>query len=279
MTTLDELARHGVQGDPGTGPTTRHETARGPVRFSRLKKMAQSPAHYLAHEEPDSMSLRAGRATHSLVLGGDEVVLFPGKVRRGKEWEAFEVEHADAVILIESEWRRANGMADAILADPFATEILRARDVEFEQQLSWDLAGRACSGRVDVVGPRLIAELKTTKYGKPGWFTTEALKRAYHAQLSWYRNGVRNTRRFVPDESYIIAVESSPPFPVTVYYATDRAIEAGGKLWRSWWERLMMCEKNDWWPAYAEAVLELDVPEESNQSPGEYWLGEDSEDV
>lgn len=235
-----------------------------PLRFSRLKRMAQSAAHYKSYVPPDTASLRAGRAVHSLVLGGDDVICYPGR-RAGRAWEEFEAEHASYVILNQTEWDKAHGMAEAVKADENAATIIGG-GAAHEQQISWEYSGRACTGRVDVLSLPWLAELKTTKFAKPSWFTREAIRRGYVAQIAWYRTGVELDGRwsYRAREAYIVAVESSPPYPVSVFRLTERALEAGDRLWRGWFEFLRVCEDSDYWPGYTDAVVDLDAPEEDD---------------
>jgi hypothetical protein len=77
----DELARNDVR---------RLVDPRGvPVRFSHLKAMDRSPAHYVhavQHEREESLSMRLGSATHALVFGTPRVVVFRGGMFNGKQY-------------------------------------------------------------------------------------------------------------------------------------------------------------------------------------------------
>jgi len=232
-----------------------------PVHFTRLKKMSLSPLHYFATEEEDNISLRQGRAVHSILLGGDPVIYYE-KRRYGKEWDVFETEHPGHVILSTSEYEHALRMVEAVRSNEHAMALFGDPAAEHEVTIKWDIAGRQCEGRVDTILGRKLVELKSTKLAKPSFFVGEALRRAYHAQLSFYRNGAHRAGRVLSTDHYIVAAESKTPYPVVVYKVTDRALEAGEKLWRTWWERLMVCEASDYWPGYAENIVELDVPEE-----------------
>ena len=53
-----------------------------------------------------------------------------------------------------------------------------------------------------------------------------------------------------------MAVETSPPYPVTVLRLTDRALAAGEKLIYAWMERLHVWEKSGEFPAYSQAPTE-----------------------
>ena len=61
------------------------------LRFSRLRWMARSAAHYRVAEElasKETPARRLGTATHALALGG-EILVYDGE-RKGNAWKAFE---------------------------------------------------------------------------------------------------------------------------------------------------------------------------------------------
>ena len=234
---------------------------RAPVRFSRLKAMAQSPAHYRhAMLEPSQQteSMRRGSYTHALVLGtASKWVTFDG-IRRGKFWDAFQLDHADKEIITPNEAAPCEAMAKAVARNADAMALLTGAD--HEQTLAWKFLGRDCEGTPDVVGLEYVADLKTTKCSQPDRFVRDATFRGYHAQLAWYLDGVNArplevTRR----DAYVIAVESTAPYPVTVLKLTEGALEAGRKLCRLWMERLLSCELANEWPGYVQSIVGFDV--------------------
>lgn len=232
-----------------------------PIRFSRLKRIARSPAHYVGAVEPTGASLRMGSAVHAAAFGGPRVVLYE-KRRAGKEWDAFLRDNEDAIILNEREHANVIGMAKSLRANDHAVRLCSRADLRREETLFWDFAGMPCRGTPDVFCADWIVELKTTRFGEPHWFTKEALRRAYHAQLSWYRHGVLRSTGHEPQSAYVVAVESSPPYPVSVLRLTERALERGERLWRLWFEQLMVCEQSQHWPGYTEAIVDLDIPDD-----------------
>lgn len=232
-----------------------------PVHFSQLKHMAQSPAHYrqsVTGGWPDEPHLRFGRGGHAVILNQPWAV-FTGKVRRGKEWEAFKADNQGAVWLNEKELAQATALAEAVQCHPEARRLLYSADAVTEQRIEWDIMGRACAGTPDVRTARYVVDLKTTKCSHPERFVRDATFRSYHAQLAWYLDGVRLSGLGTPTEAYIVAVESTPPHPVTVLRLTDNAIDQGRRLCRIWLERVLGCERDDRWPGYVESIVPLDV--------------------
>lgn len=231
------------------------------VRFSHLKKIALSPAHYLAGlQEPstDTPRLRMGRLVHSLVLGGSGFVVYDGD-RRGKVWKEFQAEHESCEIVTAKEAAVAERARDAVLNDPRAAELLAG---QHEVPMEWQQLGRRCRTLgIDVLGERWTTELKTCFTAAPWRFPGHALRMQYHTQVAWIHDGLRARDRFV-DAGYVVAVEMFPPFAVTTWQLTPRALEQGSKTWRLWLERLIACESSNEWPGYVQSTLDLDVPDD-----------------
>ncbi len=205
-----------------------------PVRFSHLKHMARSPAHYRCAmtDTRDTKSLKMGRAVHSFLLGGPEPIVYDGR-RAGSVWEAFAATHSDCEILIASEAEPAFRMRDALHRNSEAMELLRSGQIE--KKLEWMFLGRHCQGTPDVFNDVQTVELK----------------------------GIKTAGLGNPGSAFTVCVESSAPYPVTIFRLTDRAIEQGHRMYRGWMERLLTCESADHWPEYCESVVDLDVPDDT----------------
>lgn len=235
------------------------------LRFHHLKAMGQSPAHCLASFADDKRKtpqISIGSGTHGLLLG-KPVIEYPGKVRRGKEWEAFRSLHPFATILSRSEMAVSRRVVEAIKAHPIASSLLFAKGVEHEKSIAWTQQGRERQSTPDALcGTDYLVELKTTRCAEPGRFARDAMYRGYHAQVADQCAAVEAREGKRPAAAYIIAVESGSPHAVTVLKLTDRALEQGAKLCRLWFERFIACELANSWPAYCEAVTDFDVPDD-----------------
>ena len=230
-----------------------------PLRFSRLKLIGRSPAHYAAGTAVfDQTAVDRGSAVHAALLGGKRVISAP-MVRRGKEWEAFKADNSDAIILTEAELYKASGMVRAVQANK---EAMRVLDGVREKTLAWSIGGRPCVGTPDVYTDHLVTELKTTKCSEPRKFAWQARSLAYHAQVAWYRDGIMLGDNKRPADCYCVAVESAAPFPVTVFQFTPRMLEEGRKLYSAWLNQLKVCEDSDEWPGYTQGIVELDVADD-----------------
>ena len=232
-----------------------------PLHFSMLKRIGQSPQHYahaLVAPNIETKSLRLGNAVDALLFGTCGVVAYNGQ-RRGKEWAVFAEANAGAICLNKAEAEQARGMANALENRPDALDLLSGNR---QQTIKWTFSGRECEGTPDAFTDERIADLKTTRTAHPERFIWEARRYAYHAQLDWYGSGLLHSGRQKPSHSYIVAVESIAPHPVTVFALTERALDQGARLWRLWFERLRACEESDAWPGYAESIVPFDLPDE-----------------
>ena len=253
----DELAASNVRRlvDPRTKP----------LRFHNLKAMAASAAHcfesFQSDNDYDTLATRIGSGTHA-ILFNQPFAVFTGKVRNGKVWDAFKVEHDGKAILSVKEHSKAQAIADAIRSHEIASRILFSADVRHEQRIEWEQAGRARRSTPDALGTYHLAELKTTKCAQPDRFMRDAMWRGYHAQVADYCAAVEAKRGIKPREAYIIAVETVRPYAITPLKLTPRALEMGDRLCRLWFERFRACEDSNTWPGYCESVTDFDVPDD-----------------
>lgn len=234
-----------------------------PVRFSRLKKIGQSPAHYLHacqdNYEQSSWQQR-GSLTHAVIFGTPYCV-FDGERRAGAAWKAFqEATAANIPICKQSELVEAEAMRDQVHAHPLASSLLKVCTT-IERRIDWDRDGRACSGTPDAHGDGILVDLKTTRRAEPEWFLRDVKRYAYFAQLAWYASALNATGHDIR-ELYVIAVESAAPYPVTVVQIRPSAWIAGEALLASWWERLRQCERDNEWPGYTNAAVPFDVDDD-----------------
>ena len=234
-----------------------------PVRHSHNKAMSLSPAHCLAairrDEGDETMVQRLGSGCHAIVLG-NPVIRFDGR-RAGKAWDEFADKHADKTILNARAWQEAQAMASAIVMHREAMAILCDGTI-VEQTIEWHWLGRKCTSRPDARGTHHLAELKTARTSNPAWFVRDALRMHYHAQCAFYDEAQFQTSGTRYSNVYIVAVEKTAPYPVTIFRVEDRALEVGRRLIRLWMEMRLACEAADEWPAYAQSIVPLDMPPE-----------------
>lgn len=212
------------------------------------------------------------------IRAGEPYTVFDGS-RRGKEWTAFSEAHkgklivnseerdavmkcldgapADCLVATASEATLAERIDAAIWADPVVRE-KRPLDGEYEVPVEWTMLGRKCSTTgIDVKGNGFITELKTCSNSEPGQFLRAALRMGYHGQLAWYLDGIGQPEW----AAFIVAVETAPPFAVTVIELTRKTLDEGRKLCRLAMEQLLVCEASNEWPAYCQSVVPWDLPD------------------
>jgi hypothetical protein len=231
--------------------------------YSRLKLLEKSPAHYKAGYGEATDALKLGIACHMAILEPAkfeaEYVVYPGKVRRGKEWEAFEqnaIRHGKTVVS-RSEKAKTIGIRDAVHANKRAMEYLSGGKPEVT--LQWEIAHFKCKGRADYVGAAVV-DVKSTQCSSPAAFAQSFLKYGYDMQAAWYSDGLRlSTGEDLPFK--IIAVESSPPHMVTVFDIPKAIIAQGRERYLTLLGKLDWCRKTGVWGGYTETEeVELELP-------------------
>lgn len=235
------------------------------VRFSRLKLMAKSPAHYAAGVDTSTSAKDKGTAVHAILFRGKRVTFYGEKTesgraapRNGAKWEAFQSANAGALILSAREYDQVQRMVEAVRADRQAMEALTGTA---EETLLFDFLNLESRTTPDVWSPDSWAELKTSISADPFRFTHQSLRMYYHAQMAFHREGLWRAKRVKPKHGYVVAVESTAPYPVTVFRMTDNALDKGDRTIRAWFEQLKTCLASDQWPPYSQSVVDLDVPE------------------
>lgn len=236
--------------------------------FHDLKVLGtKSPEHYLAlvttptairEAEYDKPAFRFGRLTHAVVLGVGEVNVFKGERRAGKAWEDFAAGKDPRTIYKADEVTEAERIAAVLRSHPLAAELLEG---DHEVPVEWTMLGRRVATRgLDTINRkrRRHVELKTTNNAEPHTFQRAALRYGYHAQCAMYDDAARSLGIDV-DEHFVVAVETSAPYAVTVHRLSPRLLDEGRKLVRSWMERLQACEGANEWPGYAQSIVDWDM--------------------
>lgn len=237
------------------------------VNWSKLRAMARSPLHY-AHalqvppETTDAQ--RLGLATDVAILepsrfAAEYAPVGDGRYAAGKaEREAARA--AGKVPLPQKDWDEALAMRAAVAACPLAMEWLQGdRQVSVFWSLSGDGWAFDCKGRFDVLGPRAIVDLKTTRDGSLRGFEREVARYKYHAQAAFYVDGYfAATERVLP--YLLVVVENSPPYPVTVRRLSPEALDVGRRVYSDLLGKLHECRTRDEWGGYANSVVDLGLP-------------------
>ena len=245
--------------------------ARGGVNASSLKRLAVSPLAYrwyLDHpDDGDTASRRDLRANHCLVLEGPEVFgaqysLYPGAVRRGKDYDAHCASHPGTEPLLRSGWDAAHAIAEAVRAHPVAGPLM-ARPHRSELTVTWtdEATGLQCKGRIDCLtsragkdGPLLLLDMKGVGEMDVRAIGRQGEKLGWPLQLAHYRAGVRAAMPGRLVEVAILATQTKAPFDVAVLdFAAD--LDAADIERRALLDLLVACRASGEWPGrYPEAV-------------------------
>ena len=234
------------------------------VHFSELKRMGQSAAHCKAAMDagrqatPSKLSMRAGSLVDAIAFGHNPYVVWPGR-RAGKDWEKFEAENRDQLIVTQSEFDKGFACATALQSH---REAMRVLDGERQRRIEWEWLGLKCASTLDIIQPgRIIADLKIARTTEPRRFKSACLFYAYHGQQSFYGRAAAYLG-LGEHEHYIVGIEPLPPFAVTIFRVTPRALEDGEKLCRGWMERLKVCLATNEWPSYTQSIIDLEIDDE-----------------
>ena len=229
----------------------------GPVRFSHLKAYGRSAMHgwHARNNDLDpTYAIERGAGVDAILFGTSKVIAYPGAVRRGKEYDAFVAANPDAQILTLTEHAKVTRMADAVRNSKLAWPYMQGVT---QQTRLFRWMGLDCRSTPDVIGDGFLTELKTSASSEPVKFTYHALRMAYHAQMRMQQIACASR---VP--CFIVCVESSEPYPVTVFEIDKRTLEIGEKLLVLWAERLKAAEEAQQFPPYAQSVFPLCAPED-----------------
>lgn len=235
------------------------------VNWSSLKHMAKSPKHYKwAKENPreDTVGLLKGRGTHTAVLEPErfllDYALFKGKVRRGKEWDAFKELHKEENILKPNEYQHCMVVAKAVHAHPAASAILKV--AKREETISWidEETGLHCKARLDLIWDGL-GDLKGVRSVHPRALPSEVARMMYHGQLAFYREGVRVTTG-KNMRCYLICAEHAAPHDVVVREIDEDGLYAGWEMVRLLLNKVAECKAANRWPGLSDEIETLQLP-------------------
>lgn len=233
-----------------------------PVRFSRLKHMSESPAHYWQACQDDNEStiaMRFGRGFHALCLG-TPVHRWTGKNRNSNDYKEFVAAHPDTEVMTTKEWDVAHRMFESIQRHATARDLLFGKGSILEETIEWHFGGRKCTSRPDSRrGTDILVDLKSAQCGEPRKFNRDAVFRGYHSQFSFYCRAIADRFGAFPSESYCVVVEKKRPHVVTVLELPKETLDEGEKAWRLWFERLRVCEEANHWPGYTDAIQKFEV--------------------
>lgn len=212
------------------------DTKKRALSYSSLSAFSKSPNHLLQYWEgsPSTPAQLQGQLIHKLILEPetfrDDFVVFEGKVRRGKEWEAFSEANQDRKILSLKEYNEAENIFHKVKHNKHLKDLL-SRSVAVEKEITWTKEGLDFRGFVDIVGKDFIADIKTTTDAGPK-FIKDVYYFNYDLQAAMYCE-VYNV------DYYIIAIEKTAPYNVQVYKLGPQTMYEGKKKYNKLVEKYL----------------------------------------
>lgn len=235
---------------------------------SRMDWLAVSPLHYrymLTQPPVETNATERGTALHAMLIEPDafrsyavepDPNLIAPEAAKPRATKAYreavaELEAAGKIVLKLPEMRAVLNMQAAILSNPHAARLFQ-RCPMHEAAILWDRDGRACRGRVDMLGDDLFADVKTVRSLRDfsPWVVT---KLAYYRQAAWYQDGLKRLGRNIK-HVFFIAVEATPPHETGVFVLDPDALTFGLSECEHFLYRLAECERNDDWPGMFEGI-------------------------
>lgn len=235
---------------------------------SGLRDFIVSPLLYRwrrDHPKPQTDAMVTGRATHTAILEphrfSSDYVLWDGNARRGKDWDAFRLQHEPfgRTILTENQRDTAVAVAKAVRSHPIAGAIL-AEAGRAELSITWTHArtGTPMKARIDWLCSALV-DLKTSRDVEPRLFSGQVARLGYHVQMAIYRAALLQLGVDVPTK--LVTAQNIEPYDVAVYSIPEDVILVGEQAYEQALDRLALCRSRGEWPGIAhDEELELHLP-------------------
>lgn len=231
------------------------------VSQSSLKEGRKSMLHMKAAMERDKVPTDPMNLSSALHCGflepelmPERVVLWDGKRRAGKEWEAFKDEHDGKIILTQGYYENLKGMLRRLRRHP---EVLKwnARPGEVEVSQQAEINGVMVKGRVDKLTDDPIIDLKSSGMDLDKTsFSSHACGQGWHIQGALYCR-LFNRTRFI-----LGVVEQTDPWDVMMYEFPPDLLKIGdhqAMMLLSAWK--VCCEREDW-PGRSDELVMLEIP-------------------
>lgn len=234
-------------------------------------ELLKSPGHYkyrINNPLEQTPAMRLGTLVHERLLEPDsfktkyKIVPEHIKDRRTKAYLELkkEAESVNKELIDADTARRIEAIYHAVMGRDCAGTLLRL-DGQSELSLVWDENGTICKGRIDkyINGDKTLIDIKTTTNASAEFFANTCFHRNYHVQAAHYAAGL--AKHDMPVENVVlIAIESEPPHGVAVYMLNHRILEMGETKRQELFSILNMAQSTDNWDAYADAVIDLEIP-------------------
>lgn len=291
MTTIDPPADLAPAITPGirVGCTRAEYDAIPAVNQSKLKLFRRSPAHVrLAMLEPSrsTEAMELGTLIHTVLLEPqrfrEQYVVMPDLTagcknadgspsRNPKQTGDYKRKVADfqnanlGKKTVEADDHAVcTAIGEAIASYTRATELLTSPGRN-ELGVVWidEETGLACKALIDRTTSHeertCIVDIKSALDASPEAFAKDCSKYGYHLQAAFYLDGL-NAFGAAPRRFIHVVVEKEPPFGVAVYELDEQSIALGRRRIRAYLRQYAQCQAANDWPAYADAIEPLTLP-------------------
>jgi hypothetical protein len=238
------------------------------VRWSTLKEMEVSPAHYrwcLSHPRQDTPALALGRAVHTALLEPSEFyaryALWAGGTRRGSDWERFKSEFAyKEGILTADEFDECEAMAVAVRRNRDARRYVTSGRSEVTIVWTDKATGLRLKARVDRLSTRgrWYINAKTAKTIDPRRFGYQAADLLYYAGLAFTYGGLATMG--LECAAKLVVVDKSDEHDCAVFDVGENEMFAGEAVVGRLLGKLAECKRSRRWPGRYSGEQTLQLP-------------------
>lgn len=255
------------------------------VSSSHLKPLVlKSAKHYqswLTEEPKDSNEMTIGSAIHCLVLephlfDKQYVVCLEAEDKRSKEYKKAVEENPGKIILTGSQYETITNAATSIakhLAENPDFQALLDNEAIREKAFFWTDpdTGVLCKVKPDILTKwGVIVDIKSTRDASFDSFQKSIVDFGYFISAPFYLDGIKQAieqsgdpvlkQIKLPSSFLLIAVETSAPYDVVVYYLDQNTIEIGRSLYKKALKTYAECQKTGQWPGFSKTFTEIGLP-------------------
>ena len=181
----------------------------------------------------------------------------PKATKKWKEAQA-KLEKDGVTLLTQKEYDQYSACLTSAYDHPFASNLLSDSSADREVVTTWtdDFTELDLKCKYDLISTvgGYVADVKTTKDASPEGFARSAANFGYPFPAAFYL-------QTCPDyDYYIIAIETSPPYPTAVYTFPKEVMSHARVQLSEALDRFSSCVSSDIWHGYSDAAEELEMP-------------------
>lgn len=226
-------------------------------------------------ESPDSTKrtaaqqdrLDSGTLAHLAILQTEllveKIAIWTGKIRAGAEWDAFQDEHADKLIVRSSDYAETMAAVKAVQHEPLVSETVRGIQAELCLFATETVNGNQhlnVKGQVDGINfnKRIIIDLKTTEHGIDSRSVERTIRQFHNREkMALYRRWAAMASGTNADEwrCYNLFVLMTPPYGVNLVKFTTGAMEWGEERMLDALSEVGQRLTADDWPIFANEMV------------------------